>query len=401
MSGHVRSIVRDLSTDGRGWILLAVAIGWFFSLGSRMVYPVVLPQITVEFHIDYGIAGIVLSVLWLAYALMNIPGGLLADRLGERFVLVAAMATACVGIVLIVTAPSFAVFLLATVVFGVGCGLFGTTGTTILSDVYAARDTTAIGLTQAAGSIGMIVLPAAAGVVIVMFGWRLGIGYILPGFLLVAIGLWVMIPPRTSDPVGMTGDAWQETARRVANALVDRTLILIVVALSCIGFVFQGLTGFLPVYLIDSKGFAQWEASLVFGLLFAGMIAGKVASGPVADRYGKRTALIGFAGTGAPTIVFLPLIDDVLLIVGLVVVAGLMLGITPVAMAYVIQFAPDDIQGSVFGTVRTVFIGVGVLAPPVIGLLADRGRFDFGIFLLGGVAVLSIFVVVLLPSSVE
>lgn len=71
---------------------------------------------------------------------------------------------AIIGLVLITTAESFGTFLLATVVYGLGCGLEGTTGTTTLSDIYPNRDSTAIRLSQTAGSIGTVVLPAVAGI---------------------------------------------------------------------------------------------------------------------------------------------------------------------------------------------------------------------------------------------
>lgn len=398
---NTTSVIRDLWGEGRGWILLSVSFGWFFSLGSRLIYPVLLPQITTEFQIDYGTAGIVLSVLMIAYAIMNIPGGALADRIGERLVLVSGITIALVGIGIVIIAPSFSIFLIGTVLFGVGSGMFGTTGTTILSDTYPDHDTIAIGFSQAIGSIGTIVLPVVAGFIGIMLGWRIGVGYVLPGLLVLSIGLWIVVPERTSAQVSTGNESLWSTIRRVASVFVDYTLISIIVALACIGFVYQGLTGFLPMYLIEIKGFTQGEASLLFGLLFTGSIVGQLTSGPIADRYGKRKALIGFASAGAPAILVLPLVDNAMIIIGLVWISGLILGTGPIAMAYVIQFLPDEIQGSVFGIVRSLFIGIGVIAPPIVGLFADLGQFDIGIFVLGGVAAFTIVVGFLLPSMRE
>lgn len=394
----MRSLVRELWSDDRGWVLAAISVGWFFSLGGRMVYPVVLPQITVDFQIDYGTAGIVLSVLWIAYALMNIPAGLLADRIGERLVLSGATALAVVGLVLVFAAPTFEVFVVATIVFGLGCGMFGTTGTTILSDLYPRRDTTAIGISQVAGSLGMIALPVIAGSLVVYAGWRIGIGYMIPGFALLTVAMWFSVPSRTSAEIGQRGDSPGDTLRRILGAFVDRAMLLIIIALGLIGFVIQGLTGFLPVFLIEFKDFAQWEASVVFGLLFVGSIVGKLASGPLADRFGKRPTLIGFAAISGPAILALPLVDLSPIIVICVWVAGLMFGFYPIAMAYAVQFIPDDIQGSVFGLARTIFTLFGVLAPPIVGILADRGQLDVGIAFLGGVVVLALLATFLLPA---
>lgn len=394
----VRSTLQELWRGDRGWILVVISVGWFFSLGGRMVYPVVLPQITAEFQIDYGTAGVVLSVLWIAYALMNIPAGLLADRIGEQLVLSGATLLASSGLILVLLAPTFEVFVVATVVFGLGCGMFGTTGTTILSDLYPARDTTAIGISQVAGSLGMIALPVIAGTLVLYAGWRIGIAHMLPGFLLLAVALWRIVPPRTSAEIGDGTDVGKQTRGRIFRVLGTRTMLLIIVAMGLIGFVVQGLTGFLPVFLIDYKGFAHWEASVVFGTFFVGSILGKLLSGPLADAYGKRITLVGFAAVSIPAILVLPMLDARPIVVLSVWISGVMMGYFPISMAYAVQFIPDDIQGSVFGIARTMFTLIGVLAPPIIGNLADRGQLDLGVFVLGGVVCVALIASIFLPA---
>ena len=386
-----------LWADGTGWILVVISVGWLLSLGTRLIYPVLIPEITLEFRIDYATAGITLSVLWLGYALMSLPGGVLADRVGERAVLTGALLVGVLGIALVVTAPVFGVFVAATFVLGSGLGLFGTTGTTILADVYDEGATTAIGLSQVVGNVGTILLPVIAGLLVAGIGWRLGLAYVLPAFVVVIAGLWLIVPHRTSPRAGGADSSWRRTISRVGATFVDRSLVLIIVAMSSLAFVYQGLTGFLPVYLIDVKALSHPLASVLFGLMFVGMMIGMIASGPVAHRIGKRNAMIGFAAVSTPPVLALPYVDSLAAIVPLVMCAGLMGGFFPVSMTYVIRFIPDDIQGSVFGVVRTLFNGVGVLGPPIVGLLADMGYFDVGILVLGGVGILAIGSSLFLP----
>jgi hypothetical protein len=47
---------------------------------------------------------------------------------------------------------------------------------------------------------------------------------------------------------------------------------------------------------------------------------------------------------------------------------------------------PDEIRGSGFGLLRTGYIAFGAVGPPIVGVLADAGRFDGAFLLLGGVA---------------
>ena len=84
MSTEARSVVGRLRGGGRGWALLAIAVGWLFVLGGRFLVPAVLPQVKATFGLGNADAGVAISVLWATYALMQSPAGLLTDRLGER-----------------------------------------------------------------------------------------------------------------------------------------------------------------------------------------------------------------------------------------------------------------------------------------------------------------------------
>ncbi len=380
-------------------ILLVVSAGWFLSLGSRLIYPVILPQLMTEYRITYGTAGIALSVLWLSYALVSAPGGLIADRIGERSLLFWSAVVTAGGAIAVVAAPTFGVFLLATATLGIGTGLYGTTGTTVLTDVYTHRDTTAVSVSQVAGTAGTIVLPVVSGLLAVAVGWRLGVAYVVPGFVLLAVGLRYTIPERTSPPAATSGQSAREFVRTVREPFFNRTLLLLVCGMTAVGFVYQGLSGFLPAYLIETKGFSQRDASLLFGLFMLSMIAAKVLCGPVSRRYGDRRSLVGFALLGTPAIVAFPFVDSVPGIVSVVWFSGIILGYTPIATTYAMLFIPGSIQGTAFGIVRTSFLGVGALAPPLIGLLADEGLFDVAFVGLALAGVVAVAVSLLLPEK--
>jgi len=72
--------VLELWSGGRGKVLTAVAGGWFLSVGVRMIYPVMLPSLRSAYGLNLTTAGLLLTVLFLAYAFGQFPGGVLADR---------------------------------------------------------------------------------------------------------------------------------------------------------------------------------------------------------------------------------------------------------------------------------------------------------------------------------
>lgn len=98
-------------------------------------------------------------------------------------------------------ASAFGTFLAATAVIGAGAGVFGTTGTTILTDIYAENDTIAVSISQIAATLGTLFLPVIAGLITGVASWRMGIGYVIPAFAAVAVGLWFTVPAETSPTV--------------------------------------------------------------------------------------------------------------------------------------------------------------------------------------------------------
>ncbi len=388
LSKQLRQTGVRLWKHGRGWILLAVCLGWFLSMGVRLIYPVILPQIIAEFDISYGTAGISLSALWVSYAAVNTPGGLVADYVGERVLLAASMVLSAIGLVAVVMSPTFSQFLASTVLLGIATGLFGTTGTTVLTDIYSQHDTTAISLSQIAASIGSILLPVIAGFLAVHIGWRVGLFHAAPFFILAAVGMWFTLPMRTSPVVTETNSGLRTVFQDIKDTFSSRVLLLVVGGMTAVGVVYQGLTGFLPMYLIEMKGFSQQQATLLFGVLFCSMIVGKLVSGPIANRVGNRATLVGYSIVSLPGFAVLPIVDGTGVILTVWVV-GLILGYTPVATTYAMELIPPGVQGSVFGIIRTIFLGAGALAPPVVGVFADFGMLDvafFGFFFVGLVA---------------
>jgi|GEM_PF-5973262 hypothetical protein len=100
----------DLRGEGRGWTLLSIAVGWVFVLGGRFLVPAVLPQVKDAFTVgDIG-AGVAVTVIWATYGLMQMPAGILVDRVGERRLLAGSVVLTATSVVVIGGAPAFFAF---------------------------------------------------------------------------------------------------------------------------------------------------------------------------------------------------------------------------------------------------------------------------------------------------
>lgn len=390
--------LRGLWSEGRGTILLAVSIGWLVSIGVRLVYPALLPSIRADLEFDLTSAGLVVTVLWAGYALMQFPGGLLADRIGERAVLVSSTALTGTGIGIVVLSSGPLSFFAGTITTGFGSGLYATTRATVLSDIYPERSGTALGFIQAFGNVGTTVLPPIAGFLTVLVGWRLGIGYLLPIAFGVAIVLWFVVPARTSGDDSVVERLSWETVRELKRGLGERRILLVTVCMFLVSVVYQSFTGFYPTYLVLEKGFSEELAALLYGGFFAVGILLQLVSGSSGDLIGMRWTLIVSLGVATTGLLLLPFVDRLLAIVVLSGLLSAQLAYWPVVNAYTIEVMPNEMQGTGFGIVRTAYLLSASGGSVVVGRFGDAGMLDTAFLLLAVTAGIALSLCWFLPE---
>lgn len=395
----LRAIAHDLWKDGRGWILLGVAGGWFLSLGVRLVFPALLPYVREAFSLDLTAAGLLLTVLWLAYALGQFPGGIIGDRLGEGNALVLSTVVSGSMIAALAVSNSALALFATTALFGFSTALFGPARFTILSSVYDRRDGTAIGLTLAAGEAGNTILPVVAGVLAAAVSWRLGFGVTVPLFFCMALVIWRVVPGRTTGATSAVDTLSIETLRYVVRGIAERTILIVTGVHVFLFFVYQGFTGFYPTYLVEVKGLAPSVAAGLFGAFFAVGVLVQPIAGAGGDRFGTRPTLLVVIAVSTVALATLPFVDGFVGIVLVTAVASALLGVTPLTQTFLVNALPDDMKGSGLGLLRTGQIALGATGPLVVGAVADAGYFDRAFLGLAAVSAAGIALCLLVPAD--
>lgn len=398
VSSRLSTILHDLWRDGRGWILLSIAIGWLLALGVRMVYPAVLPHVRAEFALDLSKAGLLLTVLWMGYASMQFPGGIFGDRYGERAILAVSMGVATVGVVAITVSSTATSFFLSTLFVGIGVGLYGTTRLTALSNTYSERSGTAIGISQAAGNIGTMALPPLAGILAVTISWRWGFGILIPVFVLVTVSLWFVIPRRTSGQEGAVFQSLSYLAQRVRETITTRSVGIGTICMVLMMFIYQSFTGFYPTYLVAEKDLGGETASVLLGVFFATAIIVQPIAGSARDRWGARPMLISVFLLTTLFLYVLTVADTFVQLTIVTVLLSSQLAFWPIGNSYIADAVPNEVQGTGFGLVRTFYIGVGATGPTIIGFFADQGLFDEAFLALAAIAMIGGIICLRLPA---
>lgn len=399
MIGQLRTVLGSLRAEGRGPILLTVSFGWLLAFGVRLIFPALLPYIRDEFGLGLTTAGVLLTVLWVAYAIGQVPGGVLSDRYGPRNTLVASALLTGIGLLALSLAIDVWMFFAATLLTGIGSGVFAPARYTVLSDVYADLASTAHGITEAAGNLGATVLPILAGTLATYLTWQFGFGFLIPLFALIVAGLWVTVPRRTAAVSVDRSRSWLESVRHVFRGVLRRPTLLAAGAMLCMSVLYQSLTGFYPTYLVSVKGLDEGTAATLFGLFFAVAVVIQPAIGLVSDRVGYVPVLVTVIAATVVGIVALPVTSGPLPLAGLTVILGLQQGFWPVVHAHVLTHLPAEIQGSGLGLIRTVFILIAASGPTFTGAIADASSFDGAFLVLAGFGAVAALLCLFLPPA--
>jgi MFS family permease len=354
----------------RHTVLALCTVAFFATMVARLAISPVVPAITDEFAVSNTLIGAALSGMWLAYALVQYPSGVLADRFGERRVVLASVGGTGLTSVVVVAAPQFAVFFVGVVLLGLATGLHFSVATTLITRTYDDLGT-AIAIHNAGGPAAGLVTPVVVSWIGVRYGWRPAVAVAAAvAALVVVLFAYGVQPtaPRSPERPMREQFRLEPLLDVLSRASIAFTAVIAVVA----EFAWTGLVSFLPTFLAEYRGYSATRAGLLFALYFVALGVLQVGVGAVADRYGRdvATGACMCAGiVGLSTLVFVP---GSLAVAAGVLLAGLGMGWGAAVFPRFMDHLFETERGTGFGLVRTVYLVVASSGSITLGVLADR-----------------------------
>jgi sugar phosphate permease len=238
--------------------------------------------------------GYVLASFTAGYALMQIPGGMLADRFGAKIMLMIALGVWSVFTGLTGLVASVAMLIVVRFCFGLGEGLENGAHFKAIGDTFASKERSAAsGIFHTALALGpAFVAPIAAGV-IGHAGWQtLFLLFTIPGVLM-ALLIWRFFPAVTGTPDDAADAAEPEGS---LSELIARPLSwLPFAAYLLFNVAFWGLLNWMPSYLSAERHIQLaslgYIASIPYLCGFAGLLVLGYLGKGVLYRY--RPLLLG------------------------------------------------------------------------------------------------------------
>lgn len=377
-------------------VLVLMTAALFATVTARLAISPLVPELVAAFDASNGLIGLVLTGMWAAYAIFQLPGGILAGRFGERTLVLTALALTGFGSVLLASSPTLPVFAAVAVGLGAGAGFYFPAGSGLLTREFR-RTGQALGFHEAGASLAGLVAPVAAAWVAVRFGFRaallLGIA-VVPVFVLVLFLIEPRDETRDRDArPGRTGPRIHPSAigRLLTNPAIATTVVLAVAS----AFVWQGVASFFPTFLVEYRGMALGRASLAFGGIFAVATVSLPLVGRLSDVVGRETALAGtFAVSALGLWIALDGPDRLAPFLGAVLI-GVGFGWPAAIQSRFMDHLAATERTVGFGLVRTVYLTIGSTGSAITGYVADLAGWRAAIGLLAGLFIAAAVALVL------
>ena len=383
-----------------GAVLAIIAATHFIHDGFSDVVYILLPLWTAEFSLSFAQVGMIRTAYSGAMAAFQIPAGLLAERVGERGVLVAGTLVTAAGFVLAGFAGGFIVLLLILLGAGLGSGVQHPLGSSIVSKAYeTGRRRAALGTYNFSGDLGKVAVPAAVALIATAIGWRIAAGIYGVVGLAAALVIWAIL--RRLD-VGERPEARERerTASGRGWGIRDPRGFQ---ALTIIGMIDNGTRSpfltFLPFVLL-AKGSTMAGVGGAMALLFAGGAVGKFVCGLMAERVGIIRAVIvteAMTTCGILAVLASPLHVAYVVLVPLGIALN---GTSSVLYGTVAELVTPERRSRAYGLYYTLTIATSAVAPTIYGVLSDAVGVPTTLMVVGLVVLVTIPLCLVLRSAV-
>jgi MFS family permease len=356
------------------WITVFVFwLGWVFMYADRTILNPVMKDIQTEFGLNGTQLGLISSAFFLSYAALQIPSGILGDRIGRKQVLVPGFILFGVFTAVSGLAKSFSTFIAARVITGAGEGTYYGPQYAISSEQIPEKQrsfgSAIINSGMAFGIAGGLMVSSYLAYQL-EYGWRMPFFVMAVPTVLVGLLIWVLI--RENPRPAHTAEEGPKTS--FMDLIRNRNLLVIYAMVFCSLFGFFMILTWLPYYLQTERGISPKDIGNISALVAWVSIPGGIFFARLSDRLGKRRPLVFvLAPIAALSLISIAWVQDVSQVIIAICVYGFFgkLALDPVLVAAVADNAPKSAYGTAYGIFNFVGMSSSILAPTIAGAIVD------------------------------
>ncbi|MBA9026089.1 MFS transporter [Peribacillus huizhouensis] len=384
-------------------ILLITVLMFGYSLlymDKNMISTAIIP-IAEQYNFTTSQTGLIMSLFFLGYSLMQIPGGWLADKIGYKKVLIISLSLITVFTFAFGFVGSLILFILIRFFAGVGhAGYPSSTSKSIAVNFSKDRRTFIQSLILSTSGIGGI-LAFLFGARLIDLDWHYAY-YVLGTLFLISLILVIFFVPSGTAIEKRKVEPKQASFKSV---ILNRNVIVLFMVMVLVNMAFYGNMSWLPSFLKAKFALSISTVGTILAInavggTIASLLAGILLTKFFADK--EKVLFLSSSILSAGAFVGLVLSDSLAVSIGLLYVLTFLLTIIFVGVfSWPHKILPEKVIGSSVGIINTGSTLGGFVAPMTFGALITLfgGSFSIVFISLSVVMVIAGFIVLTVKTK--
>jgi MFS family permease len=357
------------------WVLLGLLTGFWGLVGlNRVGISYLFPIINPLFHLAYWQTGLLVSGTSFTWAFSSWGSGWLADRFGQRKVLLPGAAVACAATAAMGGAWNFISLFIARDIVGIGDGVGWPNAQAAIAREFSERSRAfaAAVFTSGYPVFGAVLGPAIIIGIAASLGWRWAFPIVALFFFFVIVALFFVM----REPAGGAGRQQKLEWRNAFGVVRHRSVIfLMLVQSGALGWL-QVQTAFNTLYLVRVKHVPLTGTVPILVIFGISGVVGALILPHLSNYVGRKTMILGGGVLSGICLALyalagFSLVPAVVLLCG----SGFFQGaVIPLAAAtVVVETVPRALHGAAMGSINFVGVMIGTFLMPIVGgVVADR-----------------------------
>ncbi len=379
---------------------LAAFLSWTFDAFDFFILTYVISDVARDFGKPIPNIAFTLTASLLMRPVGALIFGLMADRWGRRIPLMLDIVFYSIMEVLSGFAPSYKIFLILRLLYGVGMGGTWGVGASLAMESAPAKSRGILsGILQQGYSLGNLLAAIAFWTVFPRWGWR-------PMFFIGVVPalLTLIILSRVEESEAWKASVAQRKSWKEYFALVGanwKRFLYLVALMAIMNFSSHGTQDLFPTFLQRQHHFSTRATAIISVISMIGAIVGGVVVGAFSDRFGRRRAMVTailLALLLIPLWVFMP--SMALIAFGAFLMQFMVQGAWGVIPAHINELSPGPLRGFFPGFAYQVGVLIAASAPYIESLMTQHLSYgqSMGIFV-GIVFAIGAFVIAAGPEA--
>ncbi|MGX9132961.1 MFS transporter [Rummeliibacillus sp. JY-2-4R] len=384
-------------------ILAALFCAWVVSFIDRTAISIALVDIGADMSFTESQLGVILSSFFMGYALMQIPGGFLADKFGSKKVIVIAILGWSIFTALTGFAWSLTSLMLIRFLFGIGEGAYPSASTKAIATYFVPKKRTKAQSTMmSSNSIGAAIAPIICAPLLIALGWRhVFLVISLLGVLIIVWFLWashnakVYHANEQEEPRKMEKGEYKKLLR---NSYLWKVLLLFFF----VNIANWGLLSWMPSYLMKVHHVNLSSIGLIAAIPSVFAALGMFFSGRIITKIGDK-AKYGVVLGAAIIAITLFLMSNAQSIAIIITYQSIAMAFMGFLFSFIFtaphRVMEEHVVGSAFGIVNFGGQAAGILSPTIMGALitASGGSYHVAFIFLAASCGMACLVALTLP----